>query len=104
MPRGVSGSFLLINCEAGELLCLSNKLAAFERPSNFERTSVLNFFLSKRPIAWQENYIGNTPDLVTLKATSDDAWLDRQILQLLAKTNNRVLSVSRSYQSFLRRS
>lgn len=47
-----------------------------------------------RPIAWQENYIGNTPDLVALNVTSDDAWLDRQILQLLVKINNRVLSVS----------
>lgn len=91
------GRCVLINHDAGELLCLSSKLAAFDRPSNFERTSVLNFFLSNRPIAWQENYIGNTPDLVTLKATKDDAWLDRQILHLLAKTNNRVLSVSPAY-------
>lgn len=90
----VTSSYKLITCEAGELLCLSSKLAAFERPSTFDRTSVLNFFLANQPIAWQENYIGNTPDLVTLNAARDDAWLDRQILRLLVKTHNRVLSVS----------
>lgn len=94
MQRRGCGSYILIKREAGELLCLSSKLAALERPSTFDRTSVLNFFLGMRPIAWQENYIGNTPDLVTLNAISDDAWLDRQILRLLVKTNNRVLSVS----------
>ncbi|KAJ0119570.1 hypothetical protein J7T55_013773 [Diaporthe amygdali] len=76
----------------GELLCLSSKLAALERPSNFERTSVLNFFLNKQPIVSQEGYIGNRADLVTLKATRDDAWLDRQILRLLVRANNRLLS------------
>lgn len=93
MQRGACASYILTEHAAGELLCLSSKLAALERPSKFERTSVLNFFLSNRPIASQENYIGNTPDLLTLKASRDDAWLDRQILQLLVKTNSRVLSV-----------
>jgi hypothetical protein len=56
--------------------------------------SVQNFFNSKQPLVKHENYIGNTADLITLKAERDDAWLDRQILWLLVRANNRVLSVS----------
>lgn len=56
--------------------------------------SVQNFFRNKQPLVNHENYIGNTADLITLKAERDDAWLDRQILWLLVRANNRVLSVS----------
>lgn len=80
------------NC-AGELLCLSNKLAALDRPTTFERTSIQNFFKNKQPLALQEGYIGNDTDLVTLKAERDDAWLDRVILGLLIRANNRFLRV-----------
>lgn len=78
----------------GELLCLSSRLAALERPSTFDRTSIQNFFKRNRPLVSQEGYIGNRDDLVTLKADRDEAWLDRQILRLLVRTNNCVLSVS----------
>lgn len=78
-------TYLLSQKAAGELLCLSAKLAALERPSKFETMSVL---------ASQENYIGNTCDLVTLKSSRDDSWLDRQILKLLVRANTPLLSVS----------
>ncbi|POS69243.1 hypothetical protein DHEL01_v212366 [Diaporthe helianthi] len=76
----------------GELLCISSKLAALDRPSRFETTNVENFFFNKQPIVLQEGYIGNITDLVTLKAEKDEAWLDRQILVLLVRANNRLLS------------
>lgn len=79
---------------SGELLCVSSKLAALDRPSTFEKMSVQNFFHNKKPLVRHENYIGNTTDLITLKGERDDAWLDRQILRLLVRANNRVLSVS----------
>lgn len=87
-------TYMLSEKSAGELLCLSGKLAALERPSKFETASVLNFFLHNRPIASHENYIGNTCDLVTLKSSRDDSWLDRQILKLLVRANTPLLSVS----------
>lgn len=73
---------------------MSNKLAALDRPTNFERTNLQRFFRNKKPLVLQEGYIGNASDLVTLKADRDDAWLDRQILGLLVRANNRFLSVS----------
>lgn len=73
---------------------MSSKLAALERPSTFERMSLQNFFSNNQPLVLHEGYIGNTTDLVTLKAERDDAWLDRMILWLLVKANNRLLSVS----------
>lgn len=73
---------------------MSSKLAALDRPSTFEKLSLQNFFKNKQPLVKHENYIGNTADMVTLKAERDDAWLDRQILRLLVRANNRVLSVS----------
>ncbi|KAI3391060.1 hypothetical protein diail_8065, partial [Diaporthe ilicicola] len=76
----------------GDLLCMSSKLATLERPSTFERASLQNFFVHKQPLVPHEGYIGNTTDLVTLKAERDDAWLDRQILGLLIRANNRLLS------------
>ncbi|ROV96010.1 hypothetical protein VMCG_08013 [Cytospora schulzeri] len=76
----------------GELLCVSSKLAALDRPSTFEKISLQNFFRTKQPLVKHENYIGNTADFITLKAERDDAWLDRQILRLLVRANNRVLS------------
>lgn len=79
---------------------MSNKLAALDRPTNFERTNLQRFFRSKKPLVLQEGYIGNAADLVTLKADRDDAWLDRQILGLLVRVNNRFLSVSPTQQIF----
>lgn len=73
---------------------MSSKLAALDRPSTFERMSIQNFFWNTQPIVKHEGYIGNTADLITLKAERDDAWLDRQILRILVRANNRVLSVS----------
>lgn len=72
---------------------MSNRLTALDRPTNFERTNLQRFFRSKQPLVLQEGYIGNTGDLVTLKADRDDTWLDRQILGLLVRVNNRFLSV-----------
>lgn len=85
---------LLIDLCAGELLCMSNKLAALDRPTKFERTNLHRFFRSRQPLVLHEDYIGNASDLVSLKADRDDAWLDRQILGLLIRANNRFLSVS----------
>ncbi|KAL2274357.1 hypothetical protein FJTKL_03274 [Diaporthe vaccinii] len=76
----------------GELLCMSNKLAALDRPTNFERTNLQRFFRNQKPLVLQEGYIGNAADLVTLKADRDDAWLHRQILGLLVRVNNRFLN------------
>lgn len=56
--------------------------------------SLQNFFKNRQPLVLQEGYSANTTDLVTLKSEADDAWLDRQILGLLVKANNPLLSVS----------
>lgn len=79
-------------------MATSSKLAALERPSDFEIISIRNFFHNRQPVVKHEGYIGNTTDLVTLKAERDDAWLDRVLLRLLVRANNGVLSVSLATQ------
>lgn len=41
-----------------------------------------------------EQYIGNTGDMVALKAGRDDAWLDRRIFQLLCRLDSAPIRVS----------
>lgn len=78
----------------GEFLNLSHQLAGLERPSSFNQMSLENFFDVEAPIAKSEQYIGNTTDMVALKAGRDDAWLDRKIFQLLCKLDSAPIRVS----------
>jgi hypothetical protein len=83
-----------LTANAAGLLIMAQNLASLNRPSRREFLSIRTVFDEEAPLCEVESYIYCEEDIVTLKPSREDTWLDASLEKMLEKLSCRFIRVS----------